>query len=507
MRVGILYNGSSKMPSGRERELVSVNEGATISSMIENVLGSRYEVIPIKAALDIGKKVKQGGFDIIFNICEGFGEDSRGEAWVAAQLEMAGVPFTGSDSMTLSLCQHKAKAKQVLISKGIPTPRYQVLYSTSQKLENDLNWPLIVKPVREDASEGITQASVVKNKLELNKMVERITDTYDQPALVEEYIDGRELNVAIIGNWPCLEILPVSEIMFDYPPDQHHIVDFDSKWVPGSGAFKGSYGVCPAELLKDEFKAIAEASKTAFRILGCRDYARVDIRLKGVTPYILEVNPNPGINMDSGFCRSAGKAGMDFPDMIMSILRLAMKRSGVKEIPIPKRHVLVSSERMNAKAVGPSDIETLLQWFNDKEIAKMMDDPHAIYTREELYDAFFLGEKKGFDLMFREKVTDAPIGFFSIYNINEGSGNGEISLLIGDRKRHGTGLGREILDAGVRYFFDGLKMKRLEATVLPGNEQCLTLLRSAGFVEVGVLHRRFFDGQNLQDEILFERLG
>ncbi|MBN1540361.1 MAG: GNAT family N-acetyltransferase [Candidatus Thermoplasmatota archaeon] len=506
MRIGILYNRSAGMPSGRERESVSVNEGVEIADLIERVLGSRYDVVPVRATLDVGKKVKLGGFDIIFNICEGYEGDSRGESWVTAQLEMAAVPFTGSDSMTLALCQHKAKAKQVLISKGIHTPRYQMLHSTSQKLEDGFTWPLIVKPVREDASEGITQASVVKNRLELNRMVERITDTYEQPALVEEYIEGRELNVAIMGNWPCLEVLPVSEIMFDYPPDLHRIVDFDSKWVPGTGAFKGSYGVCPSELSREEFKAVADASKTAFRVLGCRDYARVDIRLRDGIPYILEVNPNPGINTDSGFCRSAGKAGMDFPEMIMRILGLAMKRSGVKETPRPERPALISAERMNAREVAPSDIEVLLEWFNDAETAKMMDDPHTRYTREGLFEAFFLREKLEFDLICSDVEGGKPVGFISIYNVDRSTGSGEISYLIGDKTRRGRGLGKELIGLLVGYAFGELDLKRLEATVLPENGYSIKLLKNAGFREVGVLHGKFFDGMGTRDEMLFEKM-
>ncbi|MGA1872573.1 MAG: GNAT family N-acetyltransferase [Thermoplasmatota archaeon] len=506
MRVGVLYNRSDELPAGREAEAASVNEGEIIADRIMSVLSPKHEVIPIRTSLDIGKRVSNGKFDIIFNLCEGYGGDSRGEAWVAAQLEMAGIPFTGSDSMTLALCQNKAKTKQVLISKGIQTPRYQVLHSTSQRLEDGFVWPLIVKPVREDASEGISQASVVKNKLELNRMVDRITDIYDQPALVEEYIDGRELNVAIMGNWPCLEVLPVSEIKFDYPPGEYNIVDYDSKWSPETGAFKGSYGTCPAELTREEFKTVSEASRMAFRVLGCRDYARIDIRLREGIAYILEVNPNPGINVDSGFCRSAGQSGLDYDQMVLRIMALTMKRSGVRDRGPSGPEEIFRSGRLAARYVRPADMDLLLEWFNDRETAKMMDEPYLSYTMDDLYEAFNLRDSNEIDIIFTDIGDGNPVGFVSIYDIDDGAGNAEISYLIGDKSKRGRGLGREILESSVRYAFEDQKMNRLEATVLPDNKHSRGLLLSAGFTEVGILHSRFFDGVQLKDEVLYERL-
>ena len=507
MRIGILYNYVENMSSGRQGHLVSVNEGAKIAQEIETLVGDRHDVVPVLATLDVGKRLKQGQFDLVFNVCEGFGQDARGEAWIAGQLEMANVPFTGSDSLTLALCQDKARTKALMLSAEIPTPPFQVLNAPSEPVRSGLAWPLIVKPVLEDASEGITQDSVVSGPRELGRMVERLLATYGQPVLVEEYIDGRELNVAFLGSGTSVQPLPVSEILFDAVPGLHRIVDFDSKWVPGSlSSERSSRALCPAELSSGDQASVARVARSACVLMGCRDYARVDIRFRDGVPYVLEVNPNPCLSEEGGFFRSARATGLTYDGMIWAIMRGAMARYGVVEKPAGDPPLRGVSGVLMGRAVKPSDISCLLKWFNDDEVSRMMDDPHLRHTRESLMDAFFLRENAECDLFFVHRGEGLPVGFASIYNINRTAGSGEISFLVGDRELRGTGLARHMVSILIGHAFETLGMQRLEATVLPENIPSLKVLESLGFRRVGTFRKRFSNGKTRSDEIVLEKL-
>jgi D-alanine-D-alanine ligase len=195
-------------------------------------------------------------------------------------------------------------------------------------LDENLLFPLIVKPSREDASIGIDHASIVYNANELRKRVRYVIEQFDQPALVEEYIDGRELNVAVLGNRK-LEALPISEIdMSTLPKDYPRIITYNAKWLKGTAEYEHTRGVCPALLppeLETRMKALAIE---AVQLIGTRDYARVDFRLsKDHKPYILEVNPNPDISDEAGFARSARAAGYTFDTMVQKIIETALERS------------------------------------------------------------------------------------------------------------------------------------------------------------------------------------
>jgi D-alanine-D-alanine ligase and related ATP-grasp enzymes len=186
---------------------------------------------------------------------------------------------------------------------------------------------MIVKPLREDASIGIENSSVVCDIESLRQRVAFVVKTYNQPALVEEYIEGRELNVAIIGN-ERPTILPISEIDFSkLPPNYPKIVTYNAKWVEGTAEYIGTVGTCPAKLTSGVEQRVRDIARQAYMLMEIRDYARVDIRLNASnTPYVLEVNPNPDISRDTGFARSARAAGMTFEDMLAKIIETALER-------------------------------------------------------------------------------------------------------------------------------------------------------------------------------------
>lgn len=273
---------------------------------------------------------EQNKIDLVFNLCESLKREAINEMHVAGIYELMEVNYTGSASLSLGICLHKLLAKQILNSCGIPTPRH-VMYMQAKEIKDcnlAINFPLIVKPSHEDASVGLNNSSVVLNIEELREQVEYISKTFEQPSLVEEYIDGRELNVAIMGNNNPI-ILPISEIDFSTLPAEYpKIVTYNAKWVEGSVEYKGTVGVCPAKLERSVEDKIKEIALKAYKVMEVRDYGRVDIRLgRNNIPYVLEVNPNPDISKDSGFARSARTAGLTYEDMIVKIVEIALERS------------------------------------------------------------------------------------------------------------------------------------------------------------------------------------
>lgn len=273
--------------------------------------------------------IKQKEPDVIFNLCESVGNESIHEMHVAGLYELLGVAYTGAPAFALGTCLNKARTKEVLTSHGIKTARFMVVKNISELNEEtlDLKFPLIVKPSREDASAGIENNSIVEDFPSLRKRVRVIFNDYDQPALIEEYINGRELNVAIVGNKRPI-VFPISEIDFSgLPADYPKIVTYNAKWMQGTPEFVGTVGVCPAPIPAELEKKVKEISLKCYRLMGLRDYGRIDLRIdKNNVPYVLEVNPNPDLSDDAGFARSARAYGLSFEDTIAKIIEYALER-------------------------------------------------------------------------------------------------------------------------------------------------------------------------------------
>jgi D-alanine-D-alanine ligase len=275
--------------------------------------------------------------DLIFNLCEEFRGQTRLEMHVAALLELLNIPFTGSSALVLGLSQDKGKTKSILSHYGVPTPPYEVAPFGEDIPMGRLRFPLIVKPLLEDASLGISNDALVQDRSSLLQQVEKIHWVHRQPALVEEYIEGRELNVSILGNEE-LQILPISEIDFStMPPGIPRICGYEAKWVEASQEFTHTVPLCPAPLSPEVEERVKKASLRAYQVLGCRDYARVDIRLSPEEiPYVLEINANPDISPDAGMTRSAKAAGLAYPQFVGRIVDLAWSRIQPSEAPPEK---------------------------------------------------------------------------------------------------------------------------------------------------------------------------
>jgi len=297
---------------------------------IKKILSERgHDVKILEVDIDLYENLKSEKPDVIFNLADdGFYDDPRLEPHVAALFDILKIPYTGNNYFTLALCQNKARAKEILTYNGILTPKWQVFNNSNRKLNPELKFPLIVKPIREDGSVGIKERSVVKNDEELKEQIEHILDVYQQEALVEEFIDGREFNVGIIGN-KKLTVLPIAEIDFsELPPNIPRVVSYRAKWVKQSIAFKKTPVVCPANIDEKLQKDLEEISKKCYKIFGCQGYARLDIRYdeKENKIYVLELNPNPDISEDGGLAREAKTAGISYENLILKIIDLALKK-------------------------------------------------------------------------------------------------------------------------------------------------------------------------------------
>ena len=332
LRVGILFNLPAKPPRGESIDYLAEAEVRDQADAVQDALEKldlEHQSLPLEKDIEsLVAALKSYRPDVVINLCEGAFGDSHLEMNVPSLLELLGIAYTGSPPLTLGLCQDKGLTKDVLKAKGIPVPEYRVL-SSFEDWNGGIDYPLFVKPLREDASLGISRESFVRDDSELSERVKYVTDRYVQPALVEKYIDGRELNVAIVGN-RNLEVLPISEILFEFP-DEPKIVDYSAKWLRETEQYKMTKPVCPAKLESSIRSRVEKAAVETYRALYCRDYARVDIRLSGAQPFVLEVNPNPDISPEAGFVRSVKAAGILFEDFVKQIISFALERKTARQ--------------------------------------------------------------------------------------------------------------------------------------------------------------------------------
>jgi D-alanine-D-alanine ligase len=265
--------------------------------------------------------------DVVFNLFEGLADFGETEAHAAGLLEWLGLPFTGSPYQTLCLARNKAMTKHLLQGAGLPTAEFFAVEEIPVP-PCPLEWPVIVKPATQDASVGLDQGSVVKDQQRLEERVGYLLETYGPPVLVEQFIRGREFNVGVIEA-PDLRVLPVSEILFvDKDPDYWPIVTYDAKWKPGTRDYEATPPRYPATVPPRLRKKLETLAAQAFRLLGCRDYARVDYRVRpGGKPYILEVNPNPDFSPTAGLAGGLQSAGLTYAQFTVELVQRALARA------------------------------------------------------------------------------------------------------------------------------------------------------------------------------------
>jgi len=302
-----------------------------------------YEVKLVNINEDIQVLInllKKNPPDVVFNLIEFYRNDPALEHLVAGLYSLYGIRFTGAGPFTLALCQRKGMTKQLLKANNVPTPRYKLLTEPKVPGRHGLHYPLIVKPAHEDASSGIEKESVVYNYEQLHARIKKSFEEYNPPILVEEFIEGRELHISVLGNDPPV-ILPIIEFDFsELPSDHPNIISYDAKWNPLEESFHRVHAICPAKLTKRLEKKVKAISLEAYRITGCYDYARLDLRItKDNKVFVLEVNPNPDLTEGVSFMESAEQYELSFGEALAKIVECALSR------PAPSIPVLQKTQQ------------------------------------------------------------------------------------------------------------------------------------------------------------------
>jgi D-alanine-D-alanine ligase len=330
IRVAVLYNtdfedtGPDGDPGYAARAEVEV-VARGIASTLEDA-AHETRLVPVSGDLhELRARLAILEPDCAFNLCESLAGDARLETAVPLLLELLGIPCTGSSPEALSQALYKDRVKQRLEAAGVPTPRACVMAHEDDPCE--VPFPVIVKPVREDGSAGITSRSVVHDRATLREVVRDVVRAYRQPCLVEGFIAGRELNVALFG-FPTARVLPLSEIDFSALPEgEPRIVSYAAKWHEGSLADRGTKPMLHPELPPGLAVRVRRVAVEAFRALGMRDYGRVDIRLSGAgVPYVVDVNPNCDLSPNAGMARAALAVGIDYSSLAKLLVRYALRR-------------------------------------------------------------------------------------------------------------------------------------------------------------------------------------
>lgn len=330
----VLYNVSHELAKGEPQDMIAelgvVACAWAVGRALEEV-GYRVVLVPLQTELETALAPYPPTQYVVFNFGEGLEGRLFEEARIAWALEAMGYRFTGSDGYTISQAAHKARTKALLAAAGVPTPPWRVFRDPAEVPDAPLPglpFPLIVKPVAEDASLGVGPDAVVYDPEALRRRVAYVVECYRQAALAESFVRGREFNISVWGEPP--QVLPLAEIDFSAFSDPLEcIVSFAAKWLEDSFEYHHTLVVCPADVEPWLGEIIAETALRAYEVIGCRGYARVDMRVADGVPYVLEVNPNPDLSPDAGFARAACAAGYDYTAMITRILSLALRQGDV----------------------------------------------------------------------------------------------------------------------------------------------------------------------------------
>lgn len=338
MRVALTYNLKREVKEGEnlpEDFYAECDAIETIEAVRDAIRERHEECLMIEADEDAYEKLRASRPDMVFNMAEGLWGESR-EAQLPAVLEMLRIPYTGSSPLSLGLCLHKARAKECLSCYGVANARFVVFDDAGAVIGMPpLRFPMMVKPLYEGSSKGIKNDSLCRDALALKDRINAVVKDYGQPALVEEYLEGREFTVALMGNGPTLRVFPIVEIDYSaLPAGVNHIYSYEAKWIFDTPDAPLDIFSCPAVLTDALKTAIEDIAKAAFNALGVRDWCRIDIRLDAAgVPNVIELNPLPGILADpkenSCFPKAARAAGLSFADLVNGVIDAARKRHGI----------------------------------------------------------------------------------------------------------------------------------------------------------------------------------
>lgn len=327
-RILILYNEpvlpASHPDAEAEHEILEI-----VDVVADELRASNYVVSRLGVSRDpriLVERLTTARPDAVFNFFEGTADQTDTEVTVAGLLDWMRIPYTGSPFPALCLARDKVRAKHLFRGAGLPTPAFAVVDELPLP-ELELGWPVIVKPATQDASVGLDQGSVVTSPEALQSRVALMLERYGPPVMVEQFIRGRELNVAMVET-PELHALPISEILFlDKDPERWPIVTYDAKWAPESRDCVLTPPQYPATVEAGLAARLVALATRAFRLIGCRDYARCDFRVSAAgEPFLLEVNPNPCFHPTAGFTSGLKTAGITHAQFSATLVENALRR-------------------------------------------------------------------------------------------------------------------------------------------------------------------------------------
>lgn len=333
IKIALVFNSRNSLPTGNLKKLpqdfyVEWDDYSTIEAIKNALVSEKHSVYLVDEPSANDKIFLNIKPDIVFNIAEGLSGFAR-ESKIPAILEKLNIPYTGSDTLTLAIALDKAKSKELMNYANIKNPIF--LLAFSEKINHNLKYPVIVKPNFEGSSKGISNNSIANNQIELKNRIKSIIKIYNQPALVEEYLPGREFTVAIIGNYKPI-VLPIVEIKFDeLPHNANKIYSYEAKWVWDKPDNPLNIFECPAKTNTILKSKIEDLTIKTFKLFKCRDFCRIDIRLDSNNePNIIEINPLPGLlpnpKDNSCFPKAACAFGWNYNTLITNMLKTALKR-------------------------------------------------------------------------------------------------------------------------------------------------------------------------------------
>ncbi len=333
-RIAVLYNtdyDAEAKQAGVDVSSVEASARSIASALTDN--GYRVELVGIHGldVFDVLAKIRASAPDLVFNLCESMEGDARNEPTFAGLLDLYGIAYTGADLLGLASCLHKQRTKDILIARGISTPPYRCLETAAELADPSLealDYPWFLKLAHEDASVGITEENHVTSVAALRARTRAMFDEFHQPVIAERYVEGREINVTLIGNGDTLRMLPLHEIDFAaMPKDRPRIVSYAAKWDESHVDYIGTKPVPLRDASPALIVAVEAIARAAHVAVGLRDYGRVDLRVDAAgAPWVIDVNPNCDISPDAGVARSAQVAGLSYAQLIELITMSAWQR-------------------------------------------------------------------------------------------------------------------------------------------------------------------------------------
>ena len=338
MRIGLAYNEKPSLDTTSDT-FVEWDDPSTIAA-VEQALSLFGEVIRLDADVFFPQKLALARPHLVFNMAEGLRGPNR-EAHVPAICEFLGVPYTASDPLTLSLALHKARTKEILAQRGVPTPQFTVVETAADLERITLEYPLFIKPVGEGSGKGVFASNLCRSSGELRERTRFLLERYAEPVLVESYLPGDEFTVAILGNGAAAYCLPI--VGFDFstlPPGATPVYGYEAKWIWDTAEHPLEIFRCPAPISSALAREIERVALAAYHALGCRDWCRVDVRLDAAgVPNVIELNPLPGIipepRMNSCFPKAARAAGLSYDELIQEVVRIAWVRITGRTLEAP----------------------------------------------------------------------------------------------------------------------------------------------------------------------------